>query len=96
MSDSSGWLGVAVLALVPAGFAIGGAIAWRQGRALHSRSPSSGGTLGIDEFFYPSAHNSRLAWEQEQIIPVPAPTPDKGPGVIGADGRIVIEVNDSD
>ncbi|MBD3753450.1 MULTISPECIES: hypothetical protein [Microbacterium] len=96
MLDSFGWLGIAVLALVPAGFVVGGVIAWRQGRSPHSRPTSSGGALGMDEFFYPSAHNARLAWEQEQIIPAPAPTPDKGPGVIGADGRIVIEVNDSD
>lgn len=95
MSDVFRWLTIAALALGPVSFAIGGAIAWRQGRALQSSS-SSGGTLGIDEFFYPSAQNARLAWEQEQIIPVPAPTPDKGPGVIGADGRIVIEIDDSD
>lgn len=96
MSDAFGWLGIAVLALAPVGFATGGTIAWRQGRAPRHRSGSSGGTLGIDEFFYPSAHNARLAWEQEQIVPAPAPTPDKGPGIIGADGRIVIEVNGSD
>lgn len=95
MSDVFGWLTIAALALAPVSFAIGGAIAWRQGRALQSSS-ISGGTFGMDELFYPSANNARLAWEQEQIIPAPAPTPDKGPGVIGADGRIVIEVNDSD
>lgn len=50
----------------------------------------------MDELFHPSAHNARLAWEQEQIIPAPAPTPDKGPGVIEEGTRIVIEVRDPD
>lgn len=62
----------------------------RQSR--NGTAPSSGGLLGIDEFFYPSAHNARAVWEAEQIIPAPAPTPDKGPGVIEAGARITIEV----
>jgi hypothetical protein len=51
---------------------------------------SSGGLLGIDEFFHPSAENALAVWEAEQITPAPAPTPGDGPGVIDGN-RIVIE-----
>lgn len=53
-------------------------------------SHSSGGLLGIDEFFHPSADNARAVWEAEQITPAPAPVPGDGPGVIEGN-RIVIE-----
>jgi len=54
------------------------------------RAGSSGGLLGIDEFFHPSAENARAVWDAEQVLPAPAPAPGDGPGVIDGN-RIVIE-----
>lgn len=51
---------------------------------------SSGGLLGVEEFFYPTAENARAVWDAEQITPAPAPVPGDGPGVIEGN-RIVIE-----
>jgi cbb3-type cytochrome oxidase subunit 3 len=53
-------------------------------------SHSSGGLLGMDEMWHPSAENARAVWDAEQIIPAPAPLPGDGPGVIDGN-RIVIE-----
>lgn len=57
-----------------------------------SGGPSSGGLLGFDELFQPSAASARVAWEAEQQLPAPAPTPDRGPGVIEGGRRIVIDL----
>lgn len=51
---------------------------------------SSGGLMGMDEVWRPTAAEAQAVWEAEQITPAPAPTPGDGPGVI-TDGRIVIE-----
>jgi len=51
---------------------------------------SSGGLLGVDILYQPTAENARAVWEAEQITPAPAPTPGDGPGVIDGN-RIVIE-----
>jgi hypothetical protein len=56
-------------------------------------APASGGLLGFDELFHPSAHQARLVWETEVELPAPAPTPGDGPGVIQG-RRIVIDVAD--
>ena len=84
------WAFIGMLTVLPVLMAALGHSVRRQSR--NGSAPSSGGLLGIDEFFYPSAHNARAVWEAEQIIPAPAPTPDKGPGVIEAGARITIEV----
>jgi hypothetical protein len=68
-------------------------IAWethRRRRLGESVSPSSGGLLGIDILYQPTAADARAVWEAEQITPAPAPTPGDGPGVIEGN-RIVIE-----
>lgn len=62
----------------------------RRRRRGETVARPSGGTLGFDEIWRPSAAEAQVAWEAEQITPAPAPTPGDGPGVI-ADGRIVIE-----
>ncbi|MEV8241936.1 hypothetical protein AB0O90_16955 [Microbacterium testaceum] len=92
MKDVWGWATVAVVLCVPFVFAaVAYAVGRRQRRA--GASPvSSGGLLGFDELFHPAAHDARIVWEAEQEIPLPAPTPDRGPGVIEAGGRITIEV----
>lgn len=55
-----------------------------------ARSWSSGGLLGMDDVWRPSAAEAHAMWEAEQITPAPAPVPGDGPGVIRG-GRIVIE-----
>jgi hypothetical protein len=62
----------------------------RRRRRGEEVSHSSGGLLGMDEMWHPSAENARAVWDAEQIIPAPAPLPGDGPGVI-AGNRIVIE-----
>jgi len=62
----------------------------RRRRRGETPSHSSGGLLGVEEFFYPTAEDARVVWEAEQITPAPAPTPGDGPGVIDGN-RIVIE-----
>lgn len=87
-----GWGAIAIILSVPAVFAAVAFSTRRRHRAGDHDAPSSAGLLGFDELFHPSAHNARIIWEAEQEIPVPAPTPDKGPGVIEAGARITIEV----
>lgn len=94
MDDALGWLTVAVVLAVPAVFVGVAASARRRHRHGDGAAPSSGGLLGIDELFHPSAHNARMQWEAEQSIPIPSPTPDRGPGVIEGGARIVLEVDD--
>ncbi|MFC8681268.1 hypothetical protein ACFT30_07055 [Microbacterium ureisolvens] len=62
----------------------------RRRRRGETRAPSTGGLLGVEEFFYPTAETARAVWEAEQITPAPAPLPGDGPGVIDGN-RIVIE-----
>ncbi|MBZ4487680.1 hypothetical protein LQ938_02515 [Microbacterium sp. cx-55] len=83
-----------VVLAIPIVFGVVGIATRRRHRAGDAGAPSSAGLLGFDELFHPSAHNARIAWEAEQMIPVPAPTPDKGPGVIDGDNRIVIEISE--
>jgi hypothetical protein len=87
-----GWGTIAIILSVPAVFDVVAFSARRRQRAGDHGAPSSAGLLGFDELFHPSAHNARIVWEAEQAIPAPAPTPDTGPGVIEAGGRITIEV----
>lgn len=87
-----GWAAIATVLAVPIVFASVGYATRRRHRKGDAAAPSSGGLLGFDELFHPTAHDARIWWEAEQQIPVPAPTPDPGPGLIEAGNRITIEV----
>lgn len=87
-----GWGTVVLILSVPVVFASVAYSMRRRHRSGDPSGPSSGGLLGFDELFHPSAHDARLIWEAAQEIPIPAPTPDKGPGVIEAGSRIVLVV----
>ncbi|MEH3090247.1 MAG: hypothetical protein PGN24_11870 [Microbacterium arborescens] len=92
MKDVVGWLSVAIVVSVPI---ILLAVAFTSHRNQRSGRPdalSSGGLLKFDELFHPTAHAARIQWEAEQEIPIPAPTPDKGPGVILEGNKITIEI----
>ena len=90
-----GWGTILTVLAIPVVFAgVGFSTRRRQRGDTHSQ-PSSGGLLGFDELFHPSAHNARAVWEAEQEIPIPAPTLDRGPGVIEARRRIVLELSAS-
>lgn len=53
---------------------------------------SSGAAL-FNEAFHPSAANALRSWEQEKQTVVPAPSPDKGPGVVDfARGTIRLDI----
>lgn len=94
MTDVLGWATVALVLGIPVVFVAVGVASLRHRDQADGSTPSSGGLLGVDELFHPAAHEARLAWETEQQIPVPAPTPDRGPGVIADGTSIVIEVRD--
>ncbi len=87
-----GWGVIALILATPISLLWGVLAPKERKRRLDGTGASGGGLLGMDELFHPGAYNARMLWEAEQIIPVPAPTPDKGPGVIEASSRITIEV----
>jgi hypothetical protein len=95
MDDVLGWGTIVTVISVPVIFVVVAFSIRRRPASGNGRVPSSGGLLGLDELFHPSAHNARVVWEAEREIPAPAPTPDKGPGVIESSGRITIEVTGS-
>lgn len=88
-----GWGTISIVLAIPIVFAWVGFSMRRRQKVDAQSQPSSGGLLGFDELFHPSAHNARIIWEAELEIPVPAPTPDKGPGIIEAGRRIVVELS---
>ncbi|MDY0827736.1 hypothetical protein SK224_01210 [Microbacterium sp. BG28] len=92
MSDVLGWGTIVLVLSIPLLFVLVSVSTHRRQRSDGADAGSSGGLLGFDELFHPSAHEARLVWEAEQEIPVPAPTPDKGHGVIEGGSRITIEV----
>lgn len=60
------------------------------------RDYGGGGLVGVfDAVWSPSAHEAAMERDSQQRLAVPAPTPDKGPGVIAAGRRITIEIDDS-
>lgn len=90
VGEAMTWGFVTMLAAMPVYFLWFAFDTHRRRRRGDAPSPSSGGLLGIDEFFHPSAGNARAVWEAEQITPAPAPLPGDGPGVIDGN-RIVID-----
>lgn len=88
--ETAVWTAMIVAALLPVYF---GWFAWdaRRRRARgETVTRSSGGVVGFDEVWRPTAADAQAVWQAEQITPAPAPVPGDGPGVI-RDGRIVIE-----
>ncbi|WP_261167202.1 hypothetical protein [Microbacterium sp. Marseille-Q6965] len=54
---------------------------------------SSSGAALFNEAFHPSAANALKTWEQDKRTIVPAPSPDKGPGIIDVDkGTIRLDI----
>jgi hypothetical protein len=91
MDDFLGWTTVVIVLAIPVAFVVI-ALVTRFRQREGDGGPSSGGLLGIDELFHPSGHDARIAWEAQRQILVPAPSPDRGPGVIEAGTRIVVEI----
>ncbi|GAA1940245.1 hypothetical protein GCM10009775_35190 [Microbacterium aoyamense] len=92
MEDLLGWTTIAIVLGIPIVFIAVAASTRHRQRSRDPRATSSGGLLGFDELFHPTAHDARLQWEAEQELPAPAPSPDRGPGVIEERRRIVIEI----
>jgi len=90
MGEIAVWGFVSAAVALPVYFVWFAVDAHRRRKRGEAPSRSSGGLLGIDEFFHPTAENARAVWDAEQITPAPAPLPGDGPGVI-AGNRIVIE-----
>ncbi|WP_456285055.1 hypothetical protein [Microbacterium sp. JZ101] len=62
---------------------------------LRRKYPVSAIAGGFDALWRPSAHEADQAWHALQIVPVPAPSPDQGPGVIDFDdGTVTIEIDE--
>jgi hypothetical protein len=93
MDDLLGWATVAALVAIPVAFVVIALVTRFRPHDDEGRGGAPlGGLLGVDEIFHPSGAEGRAAWEAQQQILVPAPSPDRGPGVIEAGTRIVVEV----
>ncbi|MER7797799.1 hypothetical protein [Microbacterium sp. NPDC096154] len=67
--------------------------AWER---LRRRYPLQGIGGGVDAVWRPSAHDADMEAASLRIIPVPAPTPDRGPGVVDFEnGTIEIALDES-
>lgn len=84
------WMFVTVLVALPLSLLWIAYDTHRRRQRGETPSLSTGGLLGVEEFFYPTAESARAVWDAEQITPAPAPLPADGPGVIEGN-RIVIE-----
>lgn len=91
LSDLAGWATIGLILAVPV--VLAGVGLTTRFRSRKGEQISSGALGGIDEVFHPSGYNARTEWDAQQEIPEPAPTPDKGPGVIEG-GRITIALDD--
>ena len=87
-----GWSTIALILGIPVLLVSVAYSAQKLQRSGDRSALSSGGLLGFDELFHPTAYDARIQWEAEQEIPAPAPTPDRGPGVIEFGNRITIEI----
>lgn len=88
-----GWSTIALILGIPVLLVSVAYSAQKLQRSGDRSALSSGGLLGFDELFHPTAYDARIQWEAEQEIPAPAPTPDRGPGVIEYGSRITIVVH---
>lgn len=62
---------------------------------LRRKYPLQGAGGAFDAVWRPSAHDADREAQSLKIIPVPAPTPDKGPGVLDFEaGTIEIQLDD--
>ena len=87
---AAGWATIALVLAMPLVF---GLVAGRTRRAqARGATPPTGIVLGLDEVFHPTAYDARVEWDAIRTLPAPAPTPDRGPGVIEGGTHITIEV----
>jgi hypothetical protein len=84
------WGFVALICVLPLYFFWMAADTHARRRRGEHFAHSSGGLLGVDDIWRPTAAEAHAIWEAEQITPAPSPTPGDGPGVIEGN-RIVIE-----
>jgi hypothetical protein len=62
---------------------------------LRRKYPLQGAGSAMDAVWRPSAHDADIEAQALKIIPVPAPSPDTGPGVLDFDnGTIEIHVDE--
>lgn len=62
---------------------------------LRRRYPLQGAGGAFDAVWRPSAHDADREAQSLKIIPVPSPTPDRGPGVIDFTGNTIeLELDD--
>ena len=97
MNDFLGWTTIAVVfGMIPMLLFTGlRHVFSRRSIEEKYRGMANGGLVGVfDAVWSPSAHEASQERDRQQRASIPAPTPDKGPGVMGADGRIVIEVDE--
>ena len=95
MNDVMGWVTIGVVfGTIPTLFYVGMRHVFsRKSVEEKYRSMASGGLVGVfDAVWSPSAHEAADERGRQQRASVPAPTPDKGPGRMDDEGRIVIEI----
>lgn len=62
---------------------------------LRRKYPLQGAGSAMDAVWRPSAHDADIEAQSLKIVPIPAPSPDKGPGVLDFEnGTIEIHVDD--
>ncbi|GAA5153805.1 hypothetical protein GCM10025768_24000 [Microbacterium pseudoresistens] len=96
MNEAIGWtLIVSVLLLGPVLLFIGLQQAFSR-RPVEEKYRGRGGGVGgaFDAVWSPSAHEAGSERDRQRRASVPAPSPDKGPGRIVDEHRIVIEIDD--
>jgi hypothetical protein len=62
---------------------------------LRRKYPLQGAGSAMDAVWRPAAHDADMEAQSLKVVPVPAPTPDRGPGVLDFEnGSIEIVVQD--